>query len=264
MIVLTFFILGLIIGSFLNVVVSRLQAGETLLGRSFCRSCRKQIHWYDNIPLISFLLLGGKCRQCKEKISWQYPLVELGTALVFLAVGKYVFALGDRATWLISFFYLGLFSVLIVIFVYDFLSMYIPMIMVWTGIAWVLMYFGISFLLNENDSSVLSDFLPLFLSGGGVFLFFWSLVKISDEQWMGMGDAYLGLLLGLATGWPGALWALTLSFGLGAIIGLFLIAFGKKGMKSQVPFAPFMTMGIGLALLLPEIFPGLRLWMTFG
>ncbi|PIV85971.1 MAG: prepilin peptidase, partial [Candidatus Moranbacteria bacterium CG17_big_fil_post_rev_8_21_14_2_50_41_107] len=74
-----FFLFGLLIGSFLNVLVYRLKDAETLLGRSFCRKCKHQIRWYDNIPLISFVLLRGECRDCQEKISWQYPVLECVT-----------------------------------------------------------------------------------------------------------------------------------------------------------------------------------------
>ena len=85
---LIFFIFGLIIGSFLNVVVYRLKDAETILGRSFCRHCKHTIRWYDNIPLLSFLFLRARCRDCDEKISWQYPLLEAVTGILFAEIGR--------------------------------------------------------------------------------------------------------------------------------------------------------------------------------
>ena len=78
------FIFGLIIGSFLNCLVWRLHTGEGMMNRSYCPKCKQQIAWYDNIPVLSFVLLGGKCRHCRQKISWQYPVVELATGIFFL------------------------------------------------------------------------------------------------------------------------------------------------------------------------------------
>src|SRR3989344_8781021 len=88
---LVFFSSGLIVGSFLNVLVYRLKEAETLLGRSFCRHCKHQIRWYDNIPLISFVLLLGACRDCETKISWQYPALELLTGILFALAGLLFF-----------------------------------------------------------------------------------------------------------------------------------------------------------------------------
>ncbi len=86
LIILTFiFLFGLIIGSFLNCLIWRLHKKESLLGRSYCPKCKKQIAWYDNIPVLSFIMLGGKCRQCGKAISWQYPIVELTTGVLFVA-----------------------------------------------------------------------------------------------------------------------------------------------------------------------------------
>lgn len=265
-IIIFFFLFGIIIGSFLNVVICRLQTEETLLGRSHCTKCEKQIAWYDNVPLLSFLLLRGKCRNCKEKISWQYPMVEFSVGLLFSLVGMLVFSLMDASSWTETVFYLGLFSMLAVIFVYDLLTMYIPMIMVWIAIAWTALYLAISqwfFVTAFFDVTFPVDFVSHIASGLGAFLFFWALVRVSNETWMGMGDVYLAFLVGLVVGWPGILWAMTLSFGLGSVIGLLLVAFGKKGMKSQVPFAPFLALGIILVILLPKIFPSLEYLMMF-
>jgi prepilin signal peptidase PulO-like enzyme (type II secretory pathway) len=267
--IIFFFLLGIIIGSFLNVVICRLQKEETLLGRSHCVRCEKQIDWYDNIPLLSFLLLRGKCRNCKEKISWQYPLVEFATGILFALVGWFEFSLMDMASLIPTIFYLGLFAMLVVIFVYDLLTMYIPMIVMWVALGWTSAYLAVVQWMIMHQVAVVSmginfeSILPHIFSGIGAGIFFWLMVWVSHETWMGMGDVYLALLVGLVTGWPGVLWAMTLSFGIGAFVGLLLIALGKKGMKSQVPFAPFLVIGIILAVFLPKIFPALGYLMMF-
>src|SRR5665647_529672 len=133
--IIIFFIFGLIIGSFLNVVIYRLNLAESLLGRSHCPHCQNKINWYDNIPLLSFILLYAKCRNCKESISWQYPVVELTTGIIF-ALTAYIFlASGQLENWLETIFYLGLFSALIVIFVFDLKYLEIPMPVLWLAFA---------------------------------------------------------------------------------------------------------------------------------
>jgi leader peptidase (prepilin peptidase)/N-methyltransferase len=261
--IIFFFLFGIIIGSFLNVVICRLQKEETLMGRSHCTKCEQQIAWYDNVPLLSFVILRGKCRQCEEKISWQYPVVEFATGIVFALTGWLVFSVADTESFLPTIFYLGLFAMLIVIFVYDLLTMYIPMTVMWMAIGWSSVYLIVSqwLLIGAYPSLMLGDILPFVVSGLGAFLFFWLLVWVSNETWMGMGDAYLALLMGLAVGWPGILWAMTLSFGMGAFAGITLIVLGKKVMKSQVPFAPFMALGIVLTVMLPLMFPELQFLM---
>lgn len=264
MTILVFFIFGLIIGSFLNVVIYRLQIEENILGRSYCRGCKEQIAWYDNVPVLSFAVLRGRCRNCREKISWQYPLVELGTGVLFALVGAYFFTLSDVTGFVPTVFYLILFSLLLVIFVYDLLTMYIPMLPVWIALACTAVYIGVShwlFVVRHMVGAVDPDMLGHALSGAGAFAFFYALVRVSRETWMGMGDAYLALLVGTVLGWPWVLWGMTMSFGIGAAAGLLLIAFGKKGMKSQIPFAPFLVLGVWLTILLPKIFPVLGYFM---
>jgi leader peptidase (prepilin peptidase)/N-methyltransferase len=243
-----FFLFGLIIGSFLNVIVYRVRSAETILGRSHCRKCRKIIRWYDNIPLLSFILLKFKCRECGEKISWQYPLVEFLTGLVFAFVAGKYFGLEDFSTWPITGAMLVLSGVLIVIFVYDLLYMEIPSLVLWPA---VVLAMGLNFLLDwGRESSVIWDrmFISGLLAAAVSFVFFFSLAFFSREKWMGMGDAYLVILLGLILGWPKILLGLFLAFAIGAICGIILIALKKKKMQSQLPFAPFLIVGTFLTL----------------
>ena len=140
-IVFIFLIFGLIIGSFLNAVVYRLNAVESLLERSHCPHCKKKVRWFDNVPLLSFVLLSARCRDCGEKISWQYPAVEISTGLLFALVGKYFFDGLNFSTWPLTAFYLLIFAILLIIFVYDFKYMEIPMLVLWLGIGVSLIYF---------------------------------------------------------------------------------------------------------------------------
>jgi prepilin signal peptidase PulO-like enzyme (type II secretory pathway) len=252
MIIAIFFIVGLIVGSFLNVLVARLKTAEDIFfDRSHCPQCKKQIRWYDNVPLLSFVLLGARCRDCKEKISWQYPLVELFTGLIFALVGFQFFRAGSPETWFPTFYYLVMASFLMVILAYDWLYMEIPGAVLWTGVAlaaaanlvfdWLQIggeggLGGVGLLLgSQTYSGVLAAILA--------FTFFFLMVIYSRERWMGMGDAYLAIFLGLILGWSKILLALFLAFAIGAIYGIIAIALKKKRLKSQVPFAPFLVLG---------------------
>lgn len=243
-----FFLFGLLIGSFLNVVVYRIRTAETVLGRSHCRHCKKTIRWYDNIPLLSFILLKFKCRDCGEKISWQYPLVEFLTGVVFALLASQYFALEDMSTWVTTGAMLFFASAFIVVFVYDVAYMEIPSLVLWPVVVLALAFdvyldIGTSFF-SIWDRSLVSGL----IAAGAAFLFFFSLSFFSREKWMGMGDAYLVILLGLILGWPKILLGLFLAFAIGAICGIILIALKKKKMQSQLPFAPFLIAGTFLTL----------------
>ncbi len=259
-----FFILGLIVGSFLNVVVYRLNLVESISGRSHCPRCKKNIRWYDNVPLVSFIILSARCRDCGEKISWQYPLLELATGIIFALVGNYFFALSSPVSWAETLFYLVVFSLLLVIFAYDAKYLEIPMIILWIAVGWTIIYFLFADWASFNPQlGVMS--LNIFSGAiGGItaFLFFFILVSVSREKWMGMGDAYLALLIGLVLGWPKILFALMIAFTIGAIAGIVLIFLKKKTMKSQIPFAPFMVIGAMAAIFIFQALPYVKylLW----
>ncbi len=254
-----FFILGLAVGSFLNVLVYRLKDGETLLGRSYCRHCKHQIRWYDNVPLLSFLVLGGKCRDCKERLSWQYPLLESATGIGFVLVGNFFFVLEDQMTWIETGWLLGIVALFLAIAAYDLINMEIPLSLLVASALWT----GVFLLMTLYMESLPRELwwearLAQGVLGGGVIaLFFFALVYASKETWMGWGDVWLGGVAGMIVGLPAALLMLTLSFGFGALFGLGMIAFHKKGMKSQIPFAPYLVLGTLLTLFLPKMLPQL-------
>lgn len=240
------FVFGLLVGSFLNVVLFRFETGETVVsGRSRCNACRQTIAWYDNIPLLSFILLRGKCRGCGSPISGQYPAVELSTGVLFAIAGARLYIPGSREAMFELALALGLIAILTIVFVYDLVHMEIPMSALWAGIAWSV---GMLFLLWYFPSSqglfVDSRLWDGLIGGGIAFGFFYALVFFSRETWMGMGDAWLALILGLVAGWQFLLPSLTLAFGTGALFGIGLIVLGKKQMQSRIPFGPFLVVSV--------------------
>jgi len=260
---IVFFILGLIIGSFLNVVIFRLNTRKSLFeslgGRSACMSCRNQLSWYELIPVFSFLGLKGRCKNCKTKISLQYPLVEFITGLIFACLFMKFSAQGGSAlggqdlfflfnpTFLISYaYYAIMFSLLLVIAVYDLKHKIIPDVLCFAfGIlAFVSMFFFSNYGFYPHIPNILEFLSGLFIASP--FAFFW---LISSGRWMGLGDAKLALGIGWLLGLVGALSGLVIAFWSGAIVGITLVIISKvdrkngMGMKSEIPFAPFLVFG---------------------
>lgn len=229
-----FLILGLITGSFLNVLVFRMDDLKSVLyTRSQCPHCQKTIAWYDLIPFLSFFLLRAKCRNCGQKISAQYPLVELGTGLLFV----YLYLMFGLSLTL--FYYLLVFSLLLVIFVYDLKTMQVPELFVWIVL-------GLSLLLGWYFGGF--DIISLIAGGliGGGFLA--ALAYFSKEKWMGYGDIKIGFVLGFLTGYPNAIFAMFFSFLFGSIIGLLIVWRNKGTLKTAIPFAPFLIFSTLLTL----------------
>ena len=221
------FLFGLSVGSFLNVVILRLQKEEKLTGRSYCPHCKHGLSWFDLIPVASFFTLGGKCRYCHAKISIQYPIVEIATGLIFLLIYNYQFSIINTVLlWYVA-------ASLIVIFVYDLRDYIIPDIILFPAIVAALPYH-----ISTNH------FLAALLASG----FFLIIFLISKGAWMGFGDVKLAVLLGLLLGFPNILLGLFLAFFFGAIIGIGAIVLNKKGLKSEMPFAPFLILGTFVAL----------------
>lgn len=239
------FLVGLAIGSFLNVVINRLEKEENIVSkRSYCPHCQAKLKWFELIPVFSFIIQKGLCRTCKNRISIQYPLVEIATGLLFFLVYSYF----SDQNWPVISYWLFVISVLIVIFVYDFKYYLIPDKIIYPAILvslgfWIWNLFRISdlgFRILENAQE-----LGLSLLGA---LFFLLLVLISKEEWMGMGDVKLGVLMGLVLGWPNILAALYVGFLTGALVGLILILLKKADFKSHLPFGPFLVLGTFIAI----------------
>ena len=209
------FILGTIIGSFLNVLVLRYNTGFSFItGRSRCFTCSKYLNWYELIPLFSFLMIGGKCLGCKSKVSYQYPIVEGITGVVFVGV-FWIFSLSPLLP-----IYLIISSLLIAMAVYDYLHKIIPDGMVYS---FIFLSF-VAMLITHPLASLFS--IPLsfdLLAGPILFSFFAILWLVSGGKWMGFGDAKLALGVGFLLGFTGGVYAIMLAFYIGAVFSLSLI-----------------------------------------
>jgi len=246
------FIFGLAIGSFLNCVIYRLEQGKSFLkGRSFCPYCKKVLGFWDLIPVFSFLFLKGKCRYCGKKISLQYPVVEIITGVLFVLILNYelrimnyeIFDFGN----VINLLFLVLSSsFLILIFVYDLKHYIIPDRVIYPAILIAFFYCLIKLFYSFSGFNL--EMFYSFLSAFGAGLFFFIIVFISKGKWMGIGDIKLAFFMGLLLGFPNILAALFFAFLIGAIIGVGLVLLKKKGMKSEVPFGPFLVAGTFIAL----------------
>lgn len=256
MLILFFFLLGLIIGSFLNVVVLRLEAGKTLDGRSRCPSCGVVIRWYDNIPVLSFFLLGRRCRGCHYPIAWLYPSVEFATGLLFVLFGTLAFGSGSPIEIVDTLWQLFLVALLVAIALYDARNMEIPLVLLLTGVGGVVVFaFFAATLTPIPWLDAASPWQDMAWGGGIGALIFYALVYFSRETWMGMGDVWLAGIAGAAVGFPALLLLFTLSFSIGASVGSALMLMGKRGMKSQIPFAPFLAAGTLCTLALQSFEP---------
>lgn len=241
MIIFFIFLIGLLIGSFLNVLIDRFSQGQSISGRSHCDHCKKTLSWKDLIPVVSWVILGGRCRYCKKKISVFYPFVELLTGLAFVYVMSRVDPLTGGSdpikTLVIVISTMGIVAALIVVFFADFKYRIIP---------------------DEATVAVVIFSLPMvFFSSsiqdhifGAVLLFtiIFGLHLVTRGRGMGLGDVKyapaMGFLLGLKAGFLG----LYIAFVLGGIISLLLIIFGKKKMKSKIAFGPFLVAGTVIML----------------
>ncbi len=231
------FLFGLCIGSFLNVVIARTPIEEHLRGRSRCGSCKKQIRAYDNIPVVSFFILRGHCRDCHARISWQYPLVELATGLLMLAFvfippfskGGLGGVLNDSSLLLVR--NLVMVPVLILLFVYD---LRFGMILDRFTLPAILVACAFNVVLGVPLTSMLWGALSL----GGFFL---AQFLVSRGAWIGGGDIRLGVFMGVLLGWQNALAALFIAYILGALVAVFLLATGRVHRKTQLPFGTFLT-----------------------
>ncbi|MCX6790868.1 MAG: prepilin peptidase [Candidatus Gribaldobacteria bacterium] len=236
------FIFGTIIGSFLNCFVYRLKENQEFIkGRSHCPKCQHQLSWLDLLPVVSFLFLGGKCRYCHQKIAWQYLIVELVTGVLFGLV--FIYELQAKNFGVLNLdsvaslgFLTLILSFLIIIFIYDLKYYLIPDQIIYSAIIATLLFkifFGWSWLI-----------LLAVLVAGGFFFLIW---LVSKGAWMGFGDVKLAIFMGLFLGWPLILVALFLAFFIGAIIGLILMLLKQKGIKSEIPFGPFLIIATCLA-----------------
>ena len=226
-----FTIAGAAVGSFLNVLICRIPEGKSIVyPSSHCPKCTHSIRFYDNIPLISYLVLRGKCRDCHEKISLRYPLVEALTALMsFLLFWKF----GLSMKYLFSFIFT---AALIVITFIDLDLQIIPDVITLPGIP--LFFLAAVFFM---DVKVMEALLGLLIGGGCLFAIAFVYELITKREGMGGGDIKLLAMMGAFLGWKSLFFILFVSSLLGAVVGISTMIAKGKDMKYAVPFGPFLS-----------------------
>ena len=225
------FALGLVVGSFLNVCIHRLPLRESVVWpASRCPHCRTELNAYDNIPVISYLMLRGRCRSCRKPISAQYPIIELLTGIVFFAA----FMLFDGP---ILFQRLLFACAMIVLFVIDLEHRILPDVVTLPGIV---VGFLFSFFMPPGWFDSL---LGMLLGAGTLWLMGEAYFYLRKEEGMGFGDVKMLGMIGAFLGWKLMLLTLFLSSFLGSIIGLGVIAFKRGDMKYALPFGTFLAVG---------------------
>ena len=247
--VILLFLIGLICGSFLNVVaVRRINEESFIHGRSKCPDCSQKISWYDNIPLLSFIFLKGHCRHCNQQISLQYPFIELLSAILTIALYDHQ----PNLPLFICLLFIG--YLLIIISSIDWLSKNIYI----DHLALLLVAVTI-FLTLSNRLSV------EILLGAAIFGGFFLLLRIIGSyiykrEAVGMGDIQIGVILGMPLIWQDIVLALYITFISASFVGLYLL-YQKQEKDRELPLIPFITLGFMIALLYgPEIRAVLSLW----
>ncbi len=227
-----FFIFGSIIGSFLNVVILRLPApgGSIVFPASHCPSCDTSLKWYDNIPLLSFIILRRKCRTCGALISWQYPLVELAMGLISLALYDNFFI---SARFFIFFIYCA--ALLVIIFI-DFYHQIIPDVISLPGII-----LGFAFSLLNPELAWSDSGLGILLGGGIFYIVSMSYYLVTRRIGMGGGDIKLLAMIGAFQGWQSLPFVILGSSVAGIIVGVWAMIEQKKGGQSVIPYGPFLA-----------------------
>lgn len=256
--VIFFFVLGLLIGSFINVLTLRFGFKETPRHRSACQACQTTLAWYELLPVLSYVLLRGKCRSCGSRIALQYPLVELGTGALFVVSFIAAFpivTLGGALSFAALLLFWASFTALVV---YDLRHTLVPTV-------FVLPLLGAAALLRVGEVMFIGSYAPLYDALLGALLLgsiIGVLVLVTRGRGMGIGDIYIALALGVMFGVARGIEVLTMAFWIGAIVGLGLIALGavkrrtrlsslgaaqtaqvhqkQFRMKSEVPFIPFL------------------------
>ena len=229
------FILGACLGSFSNVCIYRLPKNKQIVsGRSFCPRCKKKINWFDNLPIISFLLLDGKCRKCKKVIPLRYFIVEITTGIIFLLI---YLNYNDLSTII---FLLVLSLIYIIIFFIDLENFIIPDSLSFSVMTIALLK---NFLPNFNTNFI-HEINQSIIGGMVGYLSIWLIIYlykvIKKIEGMGVGDAKLMAGIGLLFGWQSVPFVLFVSAILGLIFVLPSLLNKQKNMRSEIPFGPFI------------------------
>ena len=234
------FLYGVFIGSFLNVLSDRLPREETILGRSYCESCKHQLSSKDLIPVFSFLALKGKCRYCNVKLSWMYPFSEI-LAGFFFTLTSYLFITFVSSSLSLLLVYQAIAACLLVIILADFKYHIIPDEM---QIALIIL----ALLKVALTSFTLQAFGYVLLAGVMIMLPILLLFLGTQGRGMGFGDVKFAFVMGMLLGIVQGFIALYIAFVTGALIGTILIILKKTKMKAHIAFGPFLVLGVYLML----------------
>lgn len=231
---LMIFIFGICMGSFLNVCICRLPGSSSIINpaRSICPNCKNFIKFYDNIPILSYLWLKGKCRQCGFPIAFRYLLVEL-TGGFFALCTYYKFGITIEA-----FVYYALILSLIVITFIDVDHQIIPDVITLPGIP---IFFFASFTLAAITYK--DSLLGILVGGGSLLLIAETYNLLTKKEGMGGGDIKLLAMIGAALGWEGVLFTIFMGSAIGTLTGIILMLRTHKGLKLAIPFGPFLSLG---------------------
>ncbi|QCB95285.1 prepilin peptidase [Cellulomonas shaoxiangyii] len=241
-------LLGLLVGSFLNVVVWRVPRGESVVAPpSACPRCHARIAWYDNVPVISWLALRGRCRRCELPISWRYPVVELATGLLFAGT----FLLVGWSWEVPAFLYLAGITVCLTLIDIDVHRLPNAIVLPSYGVGGALLALAAW---NPGGTADPGALLRAAVAGAGLFAFYF-LLAVIHPRGMGFGDVKLAGVLGLYLGWVG--WSAVgvgafAAFLLGGVFGLVLTLVGRAGRKTSVPFGPWMLVGAAVGVVAGE------------
>lgn len=231
--ILFVFLIGLCVGSFVNVLADRLPRGESVLfGRSHCDYCKRPLRWYELVPLVSYMVSRGRCLRCHKALSLQYPIVELFVGVFFALIYAY------HGTDILQFVTLLTFgSALITLFIADLKYMILPDSMIILALVGA---GGYLYSIQTPFSSLLSHF----VSAVGAFIFFYLIWRATRGRGMGFGDVKFSWVMGFFLGYPLTVIALYIAFLTGAAAGVILMIGGRVGWKSHIAFGPFLIAGL--------------------
>lgn len=253
-----FSIYGLLMGSFINAWVWRTKQNKKVnQGRSMCPHCKHKLAPKDLIPLISFIILGGKCRYCQKKISWQYPIVELITGVLFAWLYIFFKPVGGLG-WVLLILWLAMTVFLIAAAAYDALWYELPLKFTIPAVVIAILIFMLDGVRLGAAMAQQKLFVTMAFAG-----FFYILWLFSKGKWMGDGDIGLAAIMGIVLTPTQLVVAALASFNAGAIISLGLIMSGKKSRKDIIPFGPFLIGGIYFGLFFGQAIANWYLGLVF-
>ncbi len=233
------FVVGIAVGSFLNVLATRYRDGgrifssDILRGRSRCDFCGQTLRWYELVPLFSFAAQGGRCRHCHHRLSWQYPIVELFSGLIFVVVPRFA---SPAPVWVLAALTLLLMSLI------DLRLSIIP-----DQLNWFLALLGLAIVAGKGITSI-SVWENHLLGAGFGLVLFGGIIAVTRGRGMGLGDLKLAAALGFLFGWPEIVLLVMAAFAIGGVVSIVILALKLKSMKDALPFGPFLALAAVMVL----------------